>query len=514
MSRVAKATIGLMCATIIAKIFGFTRELVLASSYGASLYSDAYLIAMNIPLVIFSIIGAALGTIFVPMYFDINNKLGKEQSLKFTNNILNIVLVICISLALVGFIFTKPLVRLFAIGFNDQTLEITVKFTKILILGIVFTGMSYVMTYYLNVNNNFKVPGLMSLPKNIIIIVSIVLSIKYGINILIWGSLLGVASEFLFQLPFAMKYDYKYTPYINIKDEYIKKSIVLLGPVIIGVCVNQINSMIDRTLASTLTEGSISALNYANKLNGFVMALFITSIISVIYPMFSRLSSQNNDKEFKDAIVKSVNSVIILVMPISVGAIVLADPIVKLLFQRGEFDSRATSMTAVALAMYAIGMVAFGLRDVLGKVFYSLQDTKTPMVNGTIAMSINILLNFMLIKKFNHAGLAFATSISAIICIFLFFYKLYKKIGDFDQDKIINTTIKSIISAVIMGCITYFVYSLLENILGNGFINESLALCSSIMIGAVAYGCMIIMLKVEEINLIRDMLKKKLKKCN
>lgn len=164
----------------------------------------------------------------------------------------------------------------------------------------------------------------------------------------------------------------------------------------IGVAVNQINAMVDRTLASTLVEGSISALNYANKLNGFVLTLFITSVALVIYPLLSRLSSEDNTRKFTESVVTSINSVVLLVMPVSVGAIVLATLIVKMLFERGEFDERATNMTSVALVMYPIVMVAFGLRDILGKIFYSLQDTKTPMINGVIAMVLNIILNVFL----------------------------------------------------------------------------------------------------------------------
>ena len=417
MSKVAKATIGLMIATMLSKGLGFLRELVLASTYGATMYSDAYITAINIPLIIFSIIGAAIGTTFVPIYFDVNNKLGEKKALNFTNNILNIVILICMILSLLGFVFTEKLVKLFAVGFNGETFEITVNFTKIIIISLIFTGISYVMTFYLNVKDNFTVPGLISIPKNIIIIISILVSTKYGVHWMIIGSLIAISSEFIFQLPFAIKNGFRYKLYINTKDEYIKKSILLIGPVIIGVGVNQVNAMIDRSLASTLTTGSISALNYANKLNGFIMALFVTSVVSVIYPTLSKLSSENNKDEFIKIIVTSINSVILLIMPISIGAIALANPIVKILFERGEFDSRATSMTAIALMMYSIGMVAFGVRDILGRVFYSLSDTKTPMINGAIAMVINIIINLILIKKFKHVGLAFANSMSAIICI-------------------------------------------------------------------------------------------------
>ena len=508
MSKVAKATIGLMLATAIAKGLGFGRELVLASSYGVSMYSDAYLTAMNIPVVIFAIIGITLATVLIPLYFEVNNELGEINALKFTNNVFNIVIVLCILLAIIGVVFTEQLVKIFAVGFEGETLNIAIHFTRITIMSIVFTGLSYIMTAYLQIKNNFTIPGLASVPKNIIIIVSIILSVKYNPYIMIWGTLIGIATEFIFQLPFAIKSGYKYQLYINIKDKYIKKMSWLIGPVLIGVAVNQINTMVDRTLASTLVEGSISALNYANKLNGFVMALFITSVGAVIYPMLSKLSSEDNKEKFISSVVQSINSVILLVIPISIGAIVLATPIVKLLFQRGEFDARATSMTAIALIMYSIGMVAFGLRDIIGKVFYALKDTKTPMINGAIAMIMNIVLNIILVKYLQLAGLALATSISAIVCIFLLFGSLKKKIGYFGQDKII----KSIVAAVVMGIVTYFVYNIVSNLLGLGFAKEAVSLAISVGIGAITYGILVVVLKVDEINVITDVMKKKLNK--
>lgn len=512
MSKVARATIGLMIATIIAKVLGFARELVLASYYGASMYSDAYLTAVNIPLVIFTIIGTTLGTVLIPMYFNVSSDLGDKRALNFINNIFNIVILICILLSILGFIFTEQLVKAFAIGFEGQILQIAIDFTKVIIAGLIFTGLSYIMTAYLQIKNNFTVPGLISVPKNIIIIISIILSYTYNPYIMIWGTLIGMGIEFFIQLPFATKKGYKYEAYININDKYIKKTAWLIGPVLIGVGVNQINIMVDRTLASTLIEGSISALNYANKLNGFVMALFISSIAAVIYPILSKLSSENNKKVFINSIVQSINSVILLIIPISIGAIVLATPIVKLLFQRGEFDARATSMTAIALIMYSIGMVAFGLRDILGKVFYSLKDTRTPMVNGAIAMGMNIVLNIILVKYLQLAGLALATSISSIICIFLLFISLKKKIGYFGQDKILNTTIKSIIAASIMGVITYLAYNFLSTYLNNGFIHDTASLFGSILIGSIIYIISITLLKVEELYIIKDVIKNKFKK--
>lgn len=504
MSKIIKTTFSLMVVMMISKILGFGRELVLASSYGASMYSDAYITAMNIPNVIFAIIGGCIGTALIPIYMEVYKKLGKDKSLIFMNNIINIVVIVCIIFSVLGIVFTDKIVKLFAIGFKGEQLSVAINFTRITMLGIVFTGLSYVMTAYLQTKDNFIVPGFISVPKNIIIIASIILSIKYGPYLMIIGTLIGISMEFLFQVPFAIKAGYKYKLYIDIKDEYIKRMMYLIIPVLIGISVNQVNMLVDRTLASTLAEGSISALNYANKLNNFVIGLFISSVSAVIYPMLSKYSSEDNIEKFRYSVNKSISSVILLIIPISIGAIVLSVPIIRILFERGEFDSSATYITSIALVMYSIGMASFGINDLLGRVFYSIQDTKTPMINSAISMIINIILNFISIKYLKIAGLALSTSISSIICMILLMISLNKKIGYFGQDKIIKTTYKSIFASGIMGVITYFSYNILYNLQGDGYISEITSLCGSIIIGFLIYVVIIILLRVEEIDLILD----------
>ncbi len=514
MSRVAKAAVGLMAVTLIAKFLGFGRELALATAYGASGTSDAFLVAMNIPAVIFTAIGTSLGTAFIPLYCDVDSKLGEREANKFTNNVFNIVVLICLAFSVIGALFTPQIVKLFAVGFKGETLAQAIYFTRIMLLGMAFLGMSYIMMAYLQVKENFTIPGLMPVPYNMFIILAILISVKVSPYLLPWGALIGLLFQFLFQLPFAMKKGFRYRPYINLKDEYLKKMLWLVGPVLIGVAVNQINTIVDRTIASTLVEGSISALNYANKLNQFVMGMFIVSISSVIYPMLSKLSSENNKEKFNKSISTSVNAVVLIVIPISVGAIILANPIVKLLFQRGEFDARATQMTAIALMFYSVGMIGFGLRDILGKVFYSLKDTKTPMINGVIAMGLNIVLNISFVKFTNMqlAGLAFATSISALVTIALLFISLRRKIGPFGGKSIALVMIKSMVSAALMAVVALFVYNTIGSILGSGSIQEIITLAASVGMGALVYAISIILLKVSEVNLILDTIKRKIKR--
>ena len=512
MSKVAKATLGLMIVTMLSKILGFGRELALTYTYGANSIADVYITSLSIPTTLFSSIGAALGTTFIPLFYEVNRIHGKERSLKFANNLFNIVILLSTILAILGFIFSEPLVKIFAIEFTGEKLDLAVLFTKIMIFGVIFIGLSSIMTSWLQISGKFSIPGMAVLPFNILIITGILLSSRGNIKLMAIWSLIGIASQFLFQLPFAIRNGYRYKLYINIKDEYIKKILVLVIPVFMGVAVNQINTIVDRSLASTLGDGAITVLNSANRLNGFVLGIFITAIASVIYPTLSKLSNDDNKETFVKSVAQSINSVTLLIIPISVGAIVLAKPVVRIVFERGAFDSNATNMTAIALGCYAIGMIGFGLMEILNKVFYSLQDTKTPMINGAIAMGINIFLNIVLVKSLAHAGLALATSISALICTVLLFISLKKKIGYFGQDKIFNTMVKSLIAAVVMGAITVVVYNLLSSALGLGFTKEAISLFGAIGIGVIVYGSMVVILKIEEVSFITDMIKRKIKK--
>lgn len=510
MSKVAKTTIGLMIVTMLSKVLGFGRELVLTYFYGATDISDVYITSNSIPTILFSSIGAAIATTFIPLFYEIDKNNGRDKSIKFTNNVLNIVIVIVCILAVIGYIFSEPLIKLFAINFNGEKLQLAVDFTRVMIFGVIFIGLSNIMTAWLQISGNFTIPGMIGFPFNICVIVAIVISSKGNLNIMAIGTFIAIASQFLFQLPFAIKSGYKYKPYINLKDEYIRKMIVLIVPVFIGVGVNQINAIVDKSLASTLGDGAITVLNSANRLNGFVLGLFIATIAAIIYPNLSKLSNEDNKEKFVEAIVQSVNAIVLLITPISIGAIVLAEPVVRVVFERGAFNSEATSMTSIALACYSIGMLGFGLREILNRVFYSIQDTKTPMINGALAMGMNIVFNIILVKFLGHAGLALATSISALICIILLFNSLKKKIGYFGQDKIIKTTIKTLIAAIVMGVVTYFMYNRLDKILGTGFIQEVLVLFGSIGIGALVYAVLVILLKVEEVSVVTNMIKKKI----
>ena len=319
-----------------------------------------------------------------------------------------------------------------------------------------------------------------------------------------------VGAQILIQFPGIKKSGYQYRFFIDIKDQYIKKIFYLILPVLVSIAVNDLNVIVDRSLASTLIEGSISALNYSNRLNSFILAIFITAIATVLFPMLSKEAAKESHETFKKLIRNGVNIILLITIPATVGMIVLTQPVVRLAFERGAFDPVATQMTSAALLFYSLGLVGMALRTFMERVYYSLQDTRTPMLNGIFAVGLNIVLNFILIKSMAHSGLALATSIATTVTTGSLIYGLKKKIGSLGLSKLVKCGFKSLISSLVMGVLVYLTYYPLESkVLGNTML-ELAVLLGVISLGAAVYLIIIYLLKVDEIGWFVNLFKRRL----
>lgn len=497
----------LMIATVISKILGFLREIVLAYFYGTSAVADAYIIAITIPGTIFAFIGAGIATGYIPLYSRIEKEVSIERANRFTSNMINFVMVLCTIIAIIGLIFTVPIVKMFAAAFTGQTLATAVMITRFTIVGVYFTALVYIFTAYLNLKNSFLIPALVGVPMNICVIAAIAISSKTNIEVLAIGTLISMAIQIIFLAPFIRKTGYKHKMVLERKDEYLSKMIKLAIPVIIGISVNQVNTLVDRTIASTVSEGAIASLNYAVRLNGFVQGIFVMSIVTAMYPMISKMGADNNLDGLKNSLKEAIISISLLVIPVTVGAMIFSIPIVRLLFERGEFDSSATIVTAGALFFYAIGMIGYGLREVISKAFYSLQDTKTPMINAAVAVIINIVLCIILSRFMGINGLALSTSIAGILCTITLFISLRKKIGSIKLKSILVSLFKILFASLAMGLCAKLGFNFLLPVIG-----ETLSLIVGILIGVLVYFVLVYFMKIEEVNSILDMIKKKIKR--
>lgn len=503
-----KAVILIMVLTIFSKFIGFFRDITLSYFYGASGISDAYLISLTIPTVIFGFVATGISTGYIPMYSRIEEKEGKESSKAYTNNLLNVLLALATVVVIAGLIFAEPLVKVFASGFTGETLQLATTFTRISIVGIYFTMSNRILSAYLNMHKYYVVPTLIGLPLNIVLIISIILSARYDFVLLLAiGNVVAIVIQFVILLIFAFKKGFHYQFIFNLKDEHIRNMVILAIPVIIGSSVNQVNKLVDRTLASQISLGGISALNYANTLNMFVQGVFVVSISTVMYPLISKMASKGDMKGLKRALAQSITGISLLVVPATIGSLFFAEPIVALLFGRGAFDEQAVAMTSAAFFFYSIGMIGYGLREVLSRAFYSLQDTRTPMVNAAIAMALNIVLNFILSRYLGIGGLALATSIAALFGTGLLFFSLRKKIGVLGMSAIVPPFLKITLASLLMGISAKLLYGFLLPLAGS-----NAALVAAILFAIAVYFVAVSLMKIEDVDDIMKSLKKKILK--
>ena len=515
MSKKTKTTALVLMLILTSKITGFFRDIVLAQTFGAGEITDAYLTALNIPVVLFDGISAALGTTFIPIYFKIKSSKGQEEVNKFTSNILNIVILVSLVFVLLGVIFAPYIVKIFAVGFKGDVFDLTVNYSKILIFSMVFIAINGLVSSYLVASGNVYISGAITIPFNIFVIIAIIFASVTESYVMVYGTLIAYIVQLLFQLPLLIKKGYKHRLTVNLRDENIRQILFLVIPVFIGSYINQINAVVNRTLASTLDSGSITALNYANKLNMFAVGVIAVAISTIMYPILSKLASEGNKKLFKINISKSINMIVIIMLPIMVVMTTFSKEIVKVLFEEGSFNSHDTYLTSTALFFYSIGILSYGLKELLAKSFYSLQDTKTPVRNATISVVINIVFSIILVNIMGIGGLALASSISATVTTMLLLISLRKKIGKIGFSYILKTFIKGAIASIVMYIIMRIAYNYIF-IYGSRFALESRKFIAfncfiSVILGMSTYLIVVLALKVKEVKEIFDAILFKLK---
>ncbi|MEN1937270.1 murein biosynthesis integral membrane protein MurJ [Paenibacillus sp. 102] len=501
-----KTVLLLMIITILSKLLGFARDLTLSYFFGVSNITDAYFISNTIPTVIFGFIGTAIATGYIPIYQEILNNETKERALKFTSNLLNFSLLMSTIIILFGFLFTEDLVNIFASGFDNKTQEIAKMLTRINLFSIYFTSAIYIFSGFLNINKNFITTALRSIPFNIITIIFIFISyITDNVLFLAYGFIIGMISQLILLFPPLKKGGFKYSLELNRKDKYFKKIIRFSLPVLIGVSITQINTLVDRTMASQFGSGGISSLMYANIVYLFIEGIIVTTIVTVVFPSMSNAFEKKDMDNFKDLFSKSVIYILIFMIPISAGALIFSKQVILLLFGRGAFNMAAIEMTSNVLFYYAIGMVGFALREVISRAFYALKDTKSVLYNASLALILNIILNIILSRYIGISGLALATSISGFVASILLGIRLQSKTKGLWNKHLVKTFLKILIATIIMAIVVKGIFYNLTN-----FAGESGALLISILLGAIVYAILIIFMKIKEVNDLLVNLKMKL----
>ncbi len=457
-----KLIIIVMLITILSKCFGFLRDMTLAYFFGAGSVTDAYLVSQIIPEFLFSLVVQTVAIGFIPIYMDVFNKESKQKAFLLTDNLLILCLLLCCVLTVLVNVFAKEVVWIFASGFEGQTAQIAVTFVRIAVLAMFFRITTSIYSAFLQANDEFVAPAAVGLPFDIIIILSIFIGFHTNPSLLAWGIVIASASQFLFILPSVIKRKPHFSfSELSLFNPHIAQMMKLFLPVALGVGANQINILVDRTLASAI-EGGISALNYANKVNNVIENIVILSLAAVMFPAFSNYVSKDNIKSFTQSVAKSLNIVIIVMLPCTVFIFLFSQEVISFLFGRGAFDQKAAFLTASAMRYYSLGLLFLSFNIVLTRAFYALHKVKLVSLVACAAMAVNVVLNIYLSSFMGVAGLALATSIANACSALILFLFLIKKTGSALWLDIRGDLGKCFMLTILIGFFANRVYNLLN----------------------------------------------------
>ncbi|MCK5214188.1 MAG: murein biosynthesis integral membrane protein MurJ [Candidatus Omnitrophica bacterium] len=424
--------------TLSSRILGFVRDIVLARFFGTGFKADAFFVAFKIPNLFRDFVGeGATNAAIVPVFSEYLVKKSEKEYWEFVSVILVLALVVLSAITLTGVMAAPLIVRVIAPGFmhDPAKLELTIQLTKMMFPYLVFIGMTAYSIAILFTFRSFTVPAFSPCLMNLAIIISALLSARYlkePVYGLAGGVLVGGVLQLLAQIRPLRKCGMRFHRPKTLRHPGARQVGRLLVPRVFGAGVYQLTVLIDTfcaSLSSVVGAGGISAIYYSNRIIQFPMGLFGFALASAVLPALSGFASQQNIDQVKKTLTFALGNIFFIMIPISLMTMVLAHPIIRILFQRGEFSSYSTSITSMALLFYASGLFSFGGLKIMITAFHALQDTKTPVKAAALCLVINAVLNFILMYPMKVAGIALASAIAASIDFFILYYVLNKRLS-------------------------------------------------------------------------------------
>ncbi len=423
----------IMIAGLVTKLFGFLREILVAARFGATIETDAFLIAFSIPTVLFVSIGTALSTVFIPVFSEYLALRSREEAFRFAANLLNVLLALCVLLTLAGIALAPQIVSVLAPGFTGYAFDLAVKLTRIMLPLLVILMATYIQTGILQSFEQFIIPAVISIPYNLVLIVFLLyLDRFFGIVGLSVATVLGWSLQVFIQIPPIWKTGFRMQSVFNLKDPGLTKVLFLAGPVVLGASAQQVVIFVNQALASGIAEGSVAALNFSNKLFLIGTGVFAMAITTYLLPGLSRLAARQEYSALKQNVHQALKVTLLLLTPVMLGLILLRVPLVQIILERGAFTPEATAMTSGALLYFALGTLGFAGQEVLNKAFYALQDSKTPMKLALVSTGVNVILSLVLVRWMGLNGLALGNAIGYTLLAVLLWRGLQLKWGSLE----------------------------------------------------------------------------------
>ncbi|NLY21298.1 MAG: murein biosynthesis integral membrane protein MurJ, partial [Tissierellia bacterium] len=442
--KFAWSAIAVVIFTGIGKVMGYVRASLIAYYFGADNLTDAYTAANSATSILSQILTLAIATTFIPVLAKVSEKEGLKGKNSHTSNMINISLLIGGAFAAIGIVFAPVLGKIVAGGFSAETFEMTVVLIRISMVSVIFSGVVGVLTGYLQSEGKFAAAGSIVIPVNLVYILYLVfMSKSFGLKGLAVSTTVGIIAQILFMVPAFRNTKFKYNRSLDITNKYVIQTLILSVPVLISTGLDNINTLVDTRLASGLAEGTITLMNNANKLNLLIYGVFTMAIVQVVYPGLSEAFSAGDYDGGRKGTIFSAKIISLITIPATVGLIVLAKPVVEIAFMRGAFNESDAFITAQTLKCYSVGLWALSINYLLNRVYYSLQDTKTPLFIAAITTVVNVVLKLVLVGKFQHAGLALAFALATNIAVLVSFSLLRKKLKYLGGRDFLITAIKS-----------------------------------------------------------------------
>lgn len=496
----------MMIITLLGKILGLVREQLLAAHYALGPEASAFLTASRIPRIFFdAVFASAISASFIPIFNEYLQKKGKQEAFRLSDQFITIVIMVTCILTVIGILFAKPLVwvfadGLFADGVNGDTAILCAQLLRILFPAIIFTGIAFSFVGILQSLEEFSVPAAMSVASNLVIILYYVLfNEKFGIYGLTIAFLIGWAMQAVIQIPTLWKKGYRYRPSFYLKDEGLKKIGVLMLPVMVSTWIQPINILINTKFASHIYKGAgINVIEYANTLYSIIAGVFVLSIANVIFPRLSRLTNNQDEKGFGETIRMTLKTMAFLLIPMMIGLMTLSEPIVRLMYQRGDFGAFATELTAQALFYFSLGMIGFGVQTILSRAFYAEQDGKTPFYSGLVSIALNIILCFLLVEKMKVGGLALASSVSSTVSALLLLIPMQRKKKGLLTAQFLKDLGKMLLASLIMMIVVLWMKDIMLKMFVDSLFSRIIIVCVPAGIGATIYMVITYFIQVEE----------------
>jgi putative peptidoglycan lipid II flippase len=496
-----------MAAFVFSQLAGLARQILVLEAFGTGPEMEAFNAANRVSETLFNLVaGGALGSAFIPMFTGLLTRGERRRAWELASAVANLVLLVLSLAALVAALFAPQIVRyLLASGFaGDPAKEaLTVDLLRLMLPSAAIFGLSGLVMGILNSHQVFLAPALTPALYQLGLIFGLLaLSPRLGIYGLAWGVLIGASLHLLVQAPALLRQGGRYFPRFGLADPDVRQVARLMGPRLFGVAVVQLNFWVNTQLASHMAEGSITGIVTAFTLMVMPQAAIAQSIATAAMPTFSSQAALGRLAELRGSLAASLRGVLLLSIPASIGLMLLRQPLVSLLYQRGEFDARSTELVAWALLWYAAGLVGHSVVELLARAFYSLHDTRTPVLVGAAAMGLNVGFSLLFAALFTrlgwmpHGGLALANSLATGLEMAGLFTLMRRRLGGLEGASVLLGAGQAAAAALAMALGLWAWLALTG---GRPF---WLAALGGVAIGGALYGLAVLLLGVPEVRLL------------